>query len=597
MSSNNSKNFTTRPQIIFDIETDGLNPSVVWCIAAIDVKTGKEYTYGPDRIAEGLSLLAGAGVLIGHNIISFDLPVLRDLHNLRHTERVVDTLILSRLYKATLPAHSLEFWGKYLKHHKVEYEDWSQFSPEMMNRCLEDVRLNLKLFELFQKHSYRIDKNASLLEHYVATHVKQMTEHGFYFDNKLAEDLLIKLRRRKHRLEMKLNDIFCPLPRRGFTYTDDPQEGEKEIKRIADGKISRAILRFTDDPDSVVGPFSRVTWSDVNFNSGQFLIGHLKLLGWEPEEFTEKGNPKLGEEQLERLARSTIPQAALLGAWDVLDRRITQIQSWLDNQGADKRVHCRVRSPGTWTFRMTHSEPNMSAIPSRGKPYAKLCRSMWTVPKGYSLVGCDASGIQLRVLANAMGDPEYINEVVNGDIHTRNQAAAGLDTRDKAKTFIYAFLLGAGDEKLGQISGESPERQRRRGQKLRKNFLTAIPAYAKLLDRLQEQARDKKYIIGLDGRRVYVPDPHYALAGLLQADESIIMKRAYWFWSQQVPAHWDAHLVQWSHDEWQVEVKEEYADDLGKLMVDSFKETQVYYNCSVKLDGEYKVGKTWYETH
>lgn len=579
------------------METDGLKPSRIWCIAAIDIDTGKEYTYGPDDISSGISLLTGATLIVGHNIIQFDLDVLKKLHNFETTAKVVDTLILSKLYKAILPSHSLEFWGKFFKEYKVEHEDWSQFSPEMMNRCITDARLNMKLFKFFLSKSDRINKEASELEHYTAKAVKDMTNYGFFLDSDLASELLIKLNRRKHRLEHKLYELFGPLPNKGTTYTDDPKGDEKKLKRTKDGKISKSILRWIDNPDDVVGPFTRVIWTSPNFNSVKFKIRHLKRLGWEPDEFTEKGNPKLGEEQLERLTESGIPEAAVLGAWSVLDRRATQIQSWLDNQGDDNRVHAKVNSPGTWTFRMTHSEPNMSAVPGRGKPYANLCRKMWTVPEGKRLVGCDASGIQLRVLANAMHDAEYTQEVVYGDVHTRNQKAAGLDTRDTAKTFIYAFLLGAGNPKLGQIAGEPPERQAERGKKLRSNFLESIPSYAVLLESLQSDVRSKGYIKGLDSRRIYVPDPHYALAGLLQADESVIMKRAYWFWSQKVKPEWGTHMVQWSHDEWQVEVNEDYAEDLGNLMVQSFKETQAFYNMDVDLDGEYKIGMSWEETH
>lgn len=581
--------------ILFDLESDGLKPTVIWCVATMDITTGEEKFFGPDQIPEALEYLASADTLIGHNIYAYDLWVLFNLHGFVFDGTVVDTLILSRLLKGTMKSHAMWYWGQALQNKKVEHEDWSAFTPEMRNRCISDVRLNKLIYDHIKKHQH-FSKEISRLEHYVSGQLFKSRQRGFLLDVPRAEQLVRTMSVEHKQLTAELEELFPTLPKRGISYVEVPtEELHRPIKWTKSGDVSGAITRRFDS-GVVWGCFSNVEWMEQNFNSDQFKITHLKRLGWEPVELTDKGNPRLGEEQLERLGESDIPEARKLARWDMLDRRITQVQSWLDNADSNGRVHCLITNPGTWTYRMTHSDPNLSAVPGRGKPFADECRKCWTVPDGYKLVGCDASGIQLRVLANGMGDEEYIAEVLDGDIHTKHQLAAELDTRNQAKTFIYAFLLGAGNKLCGEIAGEPPERQMKRGKELKEKFLTRIPSLGILIERLKTDVIRHDHITALDGRRVYCPDPHYALAGLLQADEAVIMKKAFEFWTKEA-AHLDWHLVQWSHDEWQTEVREEHAQELAEIQERSFTLVQEYYQTKVRLDGEAKIGSDWSETH
>jgi len=246
---------------------------------------------------------------------------------------------------------------------------------------------------------------------------------------------------------------------------------------------------------------------------------------------------------------------------------------------------------GAVTGRMTHFKPNMAQIPATYSPYGKDCRSCWTVPEGYKLVGIDASGLELRMLAHYMNDRSYTNEVLNGDIHTANQKLAGLESRDKSKKFIYAYLYGAGNERLGSVVGGS----RKDGKRLRESFLANLPALANLKDRV-ERASKRGFLKGLDGRKVTIRSEHAALNTLLQSAGAIIMKKALVLFVDSIK-HLDAQCVANVHDEWQVECLEKDAEEVGQRGVQAIVDAGIYFDLRCPLDGEYKIGDNWSDTH
>ncbi len=312
--------------------------------------------------------------------------------------------------------------------------------------------------------------------------------------------------------------------------------------------------------------------------------------GWQPKEFTQTGLPKVDEKVLESVE---IPEAQLIAQYLLVQKRIAQVQSWVEAVENDGRVHGYVNPIGAQTNRMSHSSPNLAQVPASYSPYGKECRQCWTVPKGYKLVGCDAAGLELRMLASYMNDEAYTNEVINGDIHTANQIAAGLPDRSQAKVFIYGFLYGAGDAKIGEIVGGTAKE----GKRLKKKFLDAIPA----LKRLREQvikAAGRGYIKGLDRRKVWIKEDYSALNYLLQSAGAIVMKKALVILDQQAKErNLDYKFVGNIHDEFQTEVAEEHADECGKLAVNAIIEAGVQLNMKCPLDGEYKIGTDWSETH
>ena len=291
--------------------------------------------------------------------------------------------------------------------------------------------------------------------------------------------------------------------------------------------------------------------------------------------------------------------ATLIRDYLMLQKRVAQIESWLEAVKDDGRVHGKVITNGAVTGRMTHHSPNMAQIPNAGSVYGHECRECWTVDENNVLVGCDASGLELRMLAHYMKDEGYVKTVTEGsskngtDVHTINQQAAGLPTRDAAKTFIYAFLYGAGDAKIGTIVGGSAKD----GEKLKRKFLAKTPALASLLKRVSTLAA-KGWVPGLDGRRIWVRSEHSALNSLLQGAGAIVMKKGLVILSEKLKKNnIKAHFVANVHDEWQIECKPNDAETVGKLAVESIKEAGVHFNLRCPLDGEFTSGRTWKETH
>ena len=291
--------------------------------------------------------------------------------------------------------------------------------------------------------------------------------------------------------------------------------------------------------------------------------------------------------------------ATLIRDYLMLQKRVAQIESWLEAMKDDGRVHGKVITNGAVTGRMTHSSPNMAQVPNAGSIYGHECRECWTVEEGNVLVGCDASGLELRMLAHYMKDEDYVKTVVEGsskdgtDVHTKNQKAAGLQTRDQAKTFIYAFLYGAGPSKIGSIVGGGAKD----GERLIASFLKATPALQRLRDTVGKYA-NKGFVPGLDGRKIWVRSEHAALNSLLQGAGAIVMKKALCIFYDKIKENkWKVKLVANVHDEFQFECPPSIAEEAGKAARQSIIDAGIYFNLRCPLDGEYKIGKSWRHTH
>ena len=242
---------------------------------------------------------------------------------------------------------------------------------------------------------------------------------------------------------------------------------------------------------------------------------------------------------------------------------------------------------------MTHRNPNMAQVPAVYSPYGKECRACWTVEEGNVLLGVDASGLEIRMLAHYMNDEEYTNEIINGDIHTSNQKLAQLESRDKAKTFIYALMYGAGDEKLGTVVGGTTAD----GKRARQYFFDNKPSFKSLRDRVQ-RASAKGYLKGLDGRKLYIRNAHSALNTLLQGAGAIIMKQGLVLLDNVLKLNAvEYKFVANIHDEWQIEVPKDKADFIGEFAVKSIVKAGEHFKLRCPLDGEYKIGDNWSETH
>jgi len=576
--------------LVFDIETDGLNATCIHCIVAID-EQDNTYTFDNKNIDEGVDFLKKANKLIGHNIVGFDIPTIKKLTgvDLYSLHSVVDTLVLSRLFKPSREGgHSLESWGYRLGFHKAKSPEWETFSKEMLKYCIVDVQLNKKLYEFLQTEAVGFSKESVLIEHDVTNILTKQKQNGFLFNMKEATLLTSKLSRLLNETVNEVHKTFKP------KWVDDKQVVPKQKK---DGNLSKQGLTNQEYSDILSGvrpfkPFMRQHLQEFNLGSRKQIGEYLQDFGWKPKELTPTGQPKVDEGTLKDITH--IYEAKLIADFLLYQKRIAQVQSWIEAVGSDDRVHGSVISTGAITGRMAHRNPNMAQVPSINSPYGSECRSCWIIDKGNKLVGVDASSLELRMLAHYMDDEGYTNEIINGDIHETNQRLAKLKSRNQAKTFIYALCYGAGNAKLGSIIGGSS----RAGKQLREQFFDSNPSFKALTNRV-DRAASKGYLKGLDGRKIILRHQHSALNTLLQGGGAIAMKKGLMLLNEALESSdkTDVKIVANIHDEWQIEVPEHDAEWVGKVAVKCIEEAGDFFNMRCPLTGEYKIGDSWNETH
>ena len=452
--------------IVFDIEADSLEPTKIWCIAAVDPDSGETKTFGPTEIVNGLAFLTTAEKLIGHNIIGYDLPAIKKIHNVDLTEgrAIVDTLVLSRLFNPTREGgHSLESWGYRIGLQKIDHTEFGQYTPEMLNYCRNDAVLNAKMFNQLKAESRGFSRQSVVLEHEALKIIADQRERGFLLDVRSATILEAELTDRLKEVEREVKKSFRPKQLKTVLLPFFTKTGALSKMGQIEGSPKKSRLTQEEFED-IATKRKAIRIEEVPFNLGsRKQIGEYLIdFGWKPKRFTPTGQPVVDESTLSKI--KNIPEATLIAEYLLLQKRIAQVKSWLKATHEDDRVRGFVNPNGTITGRMTHNSPNMAQVPSVVAPYGKECRSCWTVPEGYKLVGIDASGLELRMLAHYMKDEDFKNEILHGDIHSTNQRLAGLESRNQAKTFIYALLYGAGDAKLGSVVGGN----KRDGAKLRK---------------------------------------------------------------------------------------------------------------------------------
>jgi DNA polymerase-1 len=569
-------------RIALDIETT-LDHQTIHLVVTKNLDTGDTKVW---KNPSGLNdYLSKATRLIAHNGIGFDFFHLNRLWNTKiGLKKTYDTLVASRLLEPTREnGHSLESYGKQLGIQKIDYPAvWSwlmnrreEYPGECYDKpienllesyCVRDVEVLEKTYQFLTKEleAKQFSEESLELEHQVAAIIAQQERNGFKLDTIHATCLLTDLKTKMAGIYEQMQERWPPVTLERVS--------EKTGKRLKD--------------------------EIVTFNPGsRKQIGEkLQELGWKPKKFTETGQPIVDEVVLMDV---DIPEAKTIAQYLLLQKRIAQVESWLEAMGSDGRVHGRVITNGAVTGRMTHSKPNMAQIPNAGSLYGPECRQCWTVEEGNVLVGCDASGLELRMLAHYMKDENYVRTVTEGsskdgtDVHTVNQRAAGLATRDNAKTFIYAFLYGAGDAKIGSIVGGSA----RDGAVLKDKFLKQTPALARLLSTVSRYAA-KGWVPGLDGRKIWVRSEHAALNSLLQGAGAIVMKKALVLFNDKIKLNkWPVKMVANVHDEFQFEVPEKLAEVTGQAAKQSIVEAGVFFKLRCPLDGEYKYGKNWRETH
>lgn len=600
---------------LFDIETNGLlhQLNTVHSLVIKEAETGKVYSCA-DRegylpIRKGLELLKKAERVVGHNIIKFDIPALKQVYPDFDIpiEKTHDTLLYSRLLWGEIGdrdtglikakrmpsnlrgSHGLEAWGYRLKLNKGDYakemkaqglDPWAAWNKPMQDYCELDVEVTEKLWERI--HKKEIPERAVNLEHWFCHIIGKQERFGYRFNVDSAVQLYSVLAARRAVIDEELKAIFKP-----WYVSAGLQVPKRDNSRF--GYVEGV-------------QFCKVKLQEFNPASRQQIADRLiKLYKWKPKEFTPSGQPKVDETTLGKLKNHP---AELLAERFLLEKRIGQVaegdQAWLKLE-RNGRIHGSVNTIGAVTGRCTHSQPNVAQVPSVRAEYGEWCRSLFYVDDGYVQVGADASGLELRCLAHYMARYDggaYGKIILEGDIHSENQKAAGLPTRDNAKTFIYGFLYGAGDEKLGQIIGKGS----REGKRLKENFLKRTPALKRLREDVAAAVEKRGYLRGIDGRHLHIRSPHAALNTLLQSAGALLVKQATINLYQELTRrgyefgnHWA--MVAHVHDEYQLQVRKDLADEVAEVAVWSFQEAGRQFNWRCPLDGEAKVGMNWSECH
>jgi DNA polymerase I-like protein with 3'-5' exonuclease and polymerase domains len=578
------KMIRTMTMIFLDIETN-LKHDTIWLCVTKHNTTGEVRHW---READTLQQYLDGEQVVGHNIIGFDAPILKKVWGVGiPTNKLVDTLVMSRLYKPDIDLvipeqgkaptpHSLEAWGYRLGSYKIGFTDFdSGWSEEMATYCEQDVQLLEKLYNFLTttmtKEGFSLQ--SIQLEHEVALICRGMEDNGFMLDMPKAMVLNATLSGRMSDIEESMQQVFPP---------------------IVEERISEKTGKQLKDKITVFNPGSR-----------QQIAERLAGLGVVFTKKTDKGNVIVDEAVLEKI---DLPEAKLVAEYLMIQKRVAQISSWLELVGDDGRVHGRVTTNGAVTGRATHSSPNMAQVPAVGSPFGAECREMWCVPVGYKQVGVDLSGIELRCLGHYLRDQEWIDELLKGDIHWFNAQSFGLvergtvkddnnpehkKARNITKTLTYGVLYGAGAAKAGSIVGGNSSR----GKKLIDSFINNTPGLAELKKKISK-LMTKGHLPALDGRRVWVRSEHAALNTLLQSAGAIVAKQ--WLIESTKLLQEkgiDAKLLAFVHDETQWEVKEDQAEEAARLIEQAATKAGEALGFRCPVDAEGKVGNNWRECH
>ncbi|WP_246806140.1 DNA polymerase [Ensifer sp. ENS10] len=609
----------------------------------INPETDERRTYV--SIETGLQMLMVAGVVVGHNIIDFDIPAIQKLYPwFKPKGAIRDTIVMSRLMYADMRdadfrqldkrkkagkqwielklfgRHSLESWGARLGLWKGDYGDirkkegiklglkgealtayvWGTWSVDMQDYCEQDVEVTAKLWERLNSKGF--SDESIQLEHAVRTIISRQERYGFAFDEKKAAGLYAKLAGEKAGLEGQLSKEFAPW----FRFEEEVEVTSSRSVKRTDLDVTVTVRRFSPKTGKeltpYVGPvrehyevgatYSKVKLKAFNPGSRQDIANRLiKLYGWKPKEFTSDGSPKVDEEVLKGLK---FPAAKTLFRYLMIQKRIGQLaegkEAWLKHV-RNGRIHGQVNTNGAVTGRMTHNKPNVAQVPSSRSPFGHECRELFYATAGKLLVGCDADALELRDLAGYMAAYDqgaYIKTVLEGkkedgtDMHTQNAKALGCD-RDTAKTWFYAFIYGSGDFNLGVILGVTGSKQKvtAAGRAARSRFLKALPALSKLIDAVKKKAIKQGFLKGLDGRLLYVRSEHAALNTLLQSAGAIQMKRALVILDNQLQ---ELGLIPGIHYEFVANVHDEWQIEVDEDKADLVGRTAAN---AIRLAGEY----------
>tara|TARA_B100000780_G_scaffold278566_1_gene252553 strand:- start:425 stop:2188 length:1764 start_codon:yes stop_codon:yes gene_type:complete len=586
-------------KLIIDVETNGFLDKLdkIHCVVFKDIDTNIVYSYNPDNLEDALELLKKATLLIGHNITGFDIPAIKKVFNYDYRGAVFDTLLCSRLIwtnrqeldfklKEVPPKligkHSLESWGYRVGLRKGDFKENNTFdiwTKEMQDYCELDVEVTHKLFLLILDAKYSPD--AIKLEHDFAVWINKQIEHGVPFDESSAENLLSILIKRRLELEDKLALVFSPI---------NKSTGFKTYKR---DNRKRGIKAGVPKEQFIIETF--------NPNSRDQIAFRLKGLGWKPKDFTATGKAEVNERILNSLK---FPEAKLISDYLLVQKRLSQLSEGdqaylkLTNKG---KIHGQIITNGANTGRCTHFKPNLAQCVATGKEYGTEFRSLFYSPASMVFCGIDFSGLELRVLGHYLSvydNGNFSKVLLEDDIHSTNQKLLGLSTRSQAKTFIYAYIYGGGNQRVSEILKVDISEAKR----IRETFEKKLPALKLLKDAVISKHRRLGYVKGLDGRKLIGRAEFSLLNLLLQSAGALLVKQGTIILNNDLEKAGfkfgrEYAMVLHVHDEMQFIVDEDKIEQFKVISEGLFKKTRDHFNFRCQLDGEIKVGQNWSDTH
>lgn len=582
---------------IIDIEADNflLDATTVWCAVIYDTESKRTMQF--TNIEEFVQKLNESDCkIVGHNILMYDLPLLRRLYGFKYkVSRIYDTILVSRLLEPDrFSGHSLDSWGKWLGVAKGSYSDFSKYTPEMLEYCTQDVKITELLHNLQQLElkNYPGIERSIQLEHEFAYLINKQIEAGFTLDVAKAIDLSNKLSEELSHLKDSLRSKMASVP----ILTHYKAVKEKGIL------LSEDETGYTYTCRNLV-KVKKFEYEEPNPTSRQQITTYLISKGWKPTIFTKTGLPKIDKTALTGI---DIPEAKETNRMFRIQKMLGMLSeggnAWLKLVKPSGRVHGDLITNGTNTGRCTHSRPNMSQVDKD-----KDMRGCWKAKDGWKLVGTDAAGLELRILAHYLAPYDkgaFAHEVLNGDIHTYNQRNLGLDSRDAAKTFIYALIYGAGDIKLGYIKTNlrDDELNQKVGGRVRSNVADNFVGYVDLLEDVKKAFKVRGYLRGIDNRPLPPRQEYSALNLLIQSAGALVMKQAMINSFKLLLDKGYKNGVHYNyvgniHDELQIECEPTIAEVVGQTVVEAIRKAGTDFNLKCELDGEYKIGNTWAETH
>jgi len=624
-------------------------------IVCKDIDTNEYYIFRnvldePERF---ISFAASVKQFIGHNYLGYDKPVLERLLQMELCQQSIDTLILSKLIDYPRQGHSIEAYGLEFGEPKIKFNDWTKWSQEMEDYCVRDVDICHRIYLKFRRYITDVNHQPSIqLEQRFQLVVNLLHDVGFAFNSSKASSLLRRIEDELAVLDKSILEAFPPR----LKLIREVMPKETKYGTISLTSIPKEMRKDISDL-SINAPFCYCTWSDFNPSSHKQIITILNEAGWRPIEKTgthieterelsrlkytkrntevdlklkelyiklelmKKAGWKVNEANLDTLPATAPPPARFLAKRILLESRRRTLTEWLSLAQPDNRIHGKFYGIGAWTHRMAHQSPNTANIPlefdanGKKKLYGKELRALWCAPKNRLLVGVDAEGIQLRIFAHYIDDPEFTQALVNGkkedgsDPHSLNRRILGsvCRTRQSAKRFVYALLLGAGNSKLAEILECSlPE-----AELALDNLLTRYQGFAYLKENVIPKDARRGWFVGLDGRKVTIPGDtygmrrHLCMSGYLQNGEAVVMKSATLKWHDKLN-DFGAQLVNLVHDEWQTECPNnmEIALSIARMQSDSLRIVGEELKLKCPLAGsygnnleDYTIATNWSKTH